>query len=231
MRVLALLLLCALPSSAAAQTADYARLIENRLSAYERELRALNNTVERLRRQVEGLELRIGELGRAAAQQPAEGSGPSSASAESGAAPVAATGETEAGAPAALPGGDALELYKQGRNLLLQARLAEAEEVFATFLDDFAAHELANNARHWLAASLAGQGQHGPAAQHFLLAYEKAPDGPKAPDNLLKLGRALAALGKQEEACIALSRLSRKHKQAPPAVTAAADAERRRLKC
>ena len=233
MRVLALLLLCALPSSAAAQTADYARLIENRLSAYERELRALNNTVERLQRQVEGLELRIGELERAAAQQPTARPQPlsSSISRKQQPAPVAATGDTEAGAPAALPGGDALELYKQGRNLLLQARLAEAEEVFATFLDDFAAHELANNARHWLAASLAGQGQHGPAAQHFLLAYEKAPDGPKAPDNLLKLGRALAALGKQEEACIALSRLSRKHKQAPPAVTAAADAERRRLKC
>ena len=230
MRVLAFLLLCALPSAAAAQTADYARLIENRLSAYERELRALNNTVERLQRQVEGLELRIGELERAAAQQQ-QPPQPLHKFSESSSQPVAATGDTEAGAPAALPGGDALELYKQGRNLLLQARLAEAEEVFATFLEDFAEHKLANNARHWLAASLAGQGKHGPAAQHFLLAYEKAPDGPKAPDNLLKLGRALAALGKQEEACIALSRLSRKHKQAPPAVTAAAAAERRRLKC
>ena len=231
MRVLAFLLLCALPSAAAAQTTDYAKLIETRLSAFEHELRELNNTVEGLYRRLDGLQRRIEAMERAAAQQPAEGSGPSSASAESGAAPVAATEDTEAGAPAALPGGDALELYKQGRNLLLQARLAEAEEVFATFLEDFAKHELANNARHWLAASLAGQGMHGPAAQHFLLAYEKAPDGPKAPDNLLKLGRALAALGKQEEACIALSRLSRKHKQAPPAVTAAAAAERRRLKC
>ena len=231
MRVLAFLLLCALPSAAAAQTADYARLIETRLSAYERELRELNNTVEGLYRRLDGLQQRIEAMERAAAQQPAQSSGPPLSAGESDAAPVAATDETQEGTPAALPGGDALESYKQGRNLLLQARLAEAEEVFATFLEDFAKHELANNARHWLAASLAGQGMHGPAAQHFLLAYEKAPDGPKAPDNLLKLGRALAALGKQEEACIALSRLSRKHKQAPPAVTAAAAAERRRLKC
>ena len=231
MRALAFLLLCALPSAAAAQTADYARLIENKLSAYERELRALNNTVERLRRQVEGLELRIEALETAAAEQPADAGAGETPAADAGAGVPPVAGPAETGAAAALPGGDALELYKQGRNLLLQARLPEAEKIFATFLEDFPGHKLANNARHWLAASFAGQGKHDAAAQHFLLAYEKNPEGPKAPDNLLKLGRAFAALGKQEEACIALSRLSRKHKQAPPAVIAAADAERRRLKC
>ncbi len=225
MRVLAFLLLCALPSTAAAQTADQALLpILNRLSAYERDLRALNNTVEQLRRQVEGLELRMEALEKAAAERPAADAGAT-------APPVAGSGETEAQPPATLPEGDALELYKQGRNMLLQARLPEAEAAFATFLEDFAGHELANNARHWLATSFAGQGKHDAAAQQFLLAYEKDPEGPKAPDNLLKLGRAFAALGKEEEACIALSRLSRKHKQAPSAVIAAADAERRRLKC
>ena len=229
MRVLAFLLFCALPFGAAAQTADYARLIENRLSAYERELRALNDVVERLRRQVEGLELRIGELERSAAQRPAAPPEPPEAGAEDAAPPAAAAGGS--GAPTALPAGDALELYKQGRNLLLQARLAEAEELFAAFLEDFAEHKLANNARHWLATSQAGQGKHTDAAQQFLLAYEQAPEGPKAPDNLLKLGKALAALGKPEEACIALSRLARKHKDAPPAVAAAAAAERRRLNC
>ena len=229
MRVLAFLLLCALPATAAAQTADQTLLpILNRLSTYERDLRDLNNTVERLRRQVDGLELRIEALEKAAAEKPAETPAPD---ADAAAPPVAVQGETGAQPPGALPQGNALELYKQGRNLLLQARLPEAEQVFTAFLDDFPAHELANNARHWLATSFAGQGKHDAAAQQFLLAYEKDPDGPKAPDNLLKLGRAFAALGKEEEACIALSRLSRKHKQAPSAVIAAADAERRRLKC
>ena len=232
MRVLAFLLLCALPSLAAAQTADYARLIENRLSAYERELRALNNTVEQLRRQVEGLELRIEHLERAAAEQPAEPSEPPAANAEGAVPPVAGTDEPQASTGgAALPGGNALELYKQGRNLLLQARLPEAEGVFAAFLKDFADHELANNARHWLATSLAGQGKHEAAAEQFLLAYEAERDGPKAADNLLKLGKAFVALGKPQDACTALSLLARNHKQAPPAVAAAADAERRRLKC
>ena len=231
MRALAVLLLCALPSAASAQTADYARLIENKLSAYERELRALNNTVERLRRQVEGLELRIETLEMAAAEQPAETAETPTADAGAMTPPVAESGETGAQPPATLPEGDALEQYKQGRNFLLQARLPEAEQVFTAFLKDFPGHGLANNARHWLATSFAGQGKHDAAAQQFLLAYEKDPEGPKAPDNLLKLGRAFASLGKNEEACIALSRLSRKHKQAPPAVIAAADAERRRLKC
>ncbi len=231
MRVLAFLLLCALPSAAAAQTADYAKLIETRLSTYERELRELNGTVERLQRQLDALELRVDAMERAAAQRPAETPEPPVADADRPAAPIAPAGETGAGTVAALPGGDALELYKEGRNLLLQARLPEAEKVFETFLNDFAEHRLANNARHWLATSLAGQGEHGPAAQQFLIAYERDPEGPKAPDNLLKLGQALAALDKRDEACIALSRLTRKHKQAPVAVFAAAEAERRRLQC
>lgn len=232
MRVLAFVLLCALPSAVAAQTADYAKLIETKLSTYERELRGLNSTVERLQRQLDALELRLEAMERAAAQrQTPEAPEPPAADAESEAAPVAAADEAQAAAPAALPGGDALELYEEGRNLLLQARLPEAEDIFQTFLNDFAEHKLANNARHWLATSLAGQGKHGPAAQQFLTAYEQDPEGPKAPDNLLKLGQALAALDKREEACIALSRLSRKHKQAPVTVLTAAEAERRRLQC
>ncbi len=229
MRALAFLLFCALPLTAAAQTTDYARLIENRLSAYERELRALNNTVERLQRRLDSLELRMQALEGKAAEQPAETS--EMPAAEGAVAPVAKTGETGAPAPATLPGGDALERYKQGRNLLLQARLPEAEQVFARFLGDFPEHDLANNARHWLATSLAGQGKHGAAAQQFLLAYEKDPEGSKAPDNLLKLSKAFAADDKPQEACIALSLLARKHKQAPSTVIADADAERRRLKC
>ena len=129
MRVLAFLLACALPSAAAAQTADYARLIETRLSAYERELRELNGTVERLQRLLDGLELRVATLERAAAQQPAESSQSPVAGAGGAGVPVASADETEAGTPGVLPGGNALELYKQGRNLLLQARL-ERRPVF-----------------------------------------------------------------------------------------------------
>ena len=229
MRVLAFLLLCTLPSAAAAQTADGTLLpILNRLTAYERDLRALTDTVERLQRRIDGLELRIGELKRAAAEQSADTSGPPVEDTDGTATPAATTNETEA---SALPGGNALELYNEGRNLLLQERMPEAENVFKTFLKDFAEHELANNARHWLAASLAEQDRHSAAANQFLLAYEEAPDGPKAPDNLLKLAKALAAKGNPQDACTALSLLARKHKQAPPAVIAAAGAERRRLKC
>ncbi len=231
MRVLAFLLLCALPSGAAAQTADYARLIETRLAAFERELRELNGTVERLQRQLDGLELRMEALERGAAQQPAEAPAPPAEEAETAASAAAPAGGTEAAAANELPGGNALDLYKQGRTLLLQARLPEAETVFTTFLADFGEHKLANNARHWLATSLAGQGKHGPAANQFLLAYEEAPDGPKAPDNLLKLAKALAAKGNPQDACTALSLLARKHEQAPQAVISDADTERRRLGC
>ncbi len=231
MRILAVLLFCSLPFAAAGQTADYARLIDKRLAAFERELRALNGVVEQLRYRLDGLEKRVETL-ESARPDPAPDAAPPTAAAPGGAASSTAAQGGAGEAAGALPAdGDALALYQDGRKLLLQARLPDAEGVFADFLQRFPEHELANNARHWLAASLAGQGKHGPAAQQFLLAYEKAPEGPKAPDNLLKLARALAALDKREEACIALSRLARKHKDAPQPVTAAAEVEGRQLQC
>ena len=228
MRLAAFLLFCALSSTAVAQTADQTLLpVLNRLSAYERDLRALTDTVVRLQRRLDGLDERVQALERKAAAPSTES--PEVPTAEEAGVPVAeADGVVP---PGVLPGGDVLAQYKQGLNLMRQARFQEAEQVFTRFLEDFPEHELANNARHWLARSFAGQAKHGEAAQQFLLAYEKDPEGSKAPDNLLKLSKAFAADGKPGEACIALSLLARKHGQAPPAVIADADVERRRLNC
>jgi len=231
MRILAVLALCSLPLAAAAQTTDYGRL-----TAFQRDLQALHDTVERLQFRLGDLEKRIAAL-ESGQREPAPAglSPPASAvggALPSGAAPVAAVGVGWAEeTPDAQPGGGALALYREGRRLLLQGRLPEAEDVFAAFLQRFPGHGISGNARHWLATSLAGQGKHGPAAQQFLLAYEGDPEGSKSPDNLLKLARSLAALDKKEEACLALGRLAREHRQAPRPVIAGADAERLRLQC
>ena len=237
LRALAILLLCALPLTAAAQSTGYGRLVENRLSAFERELRTLTGSVERLQQRLTGLERRIEALELARQQaESAEEPAPAEAAPPVAGAPVAPAApagpqETAPDAPAALPRGVALSLYEQGRRFQLQARYGDAEGVFAAFLRRFPEHRLAGNARHWLADSLARQGKHGAAAQQFLAAYEEDRGGSKAPDNLLKLARALAALDKQSEACIALRRLAREHADAPQAVTTAAAAESRRLEC
>ncbi len=231
LRALAILLLCALPLAAAAQSTGYGRLVENRLSAFERELRTLTGSVERLQQRLTGLERRIEALELARQQaESAEEPAPAEAAPPVAVAP-AGPQETAPDAPAALPRGAALSLYEQGRRFQLQARYGDAEGVFAAFLRRFPDHRLAGNARHWLADSLARQGKHGAAAQQFLAAYEEDRGGSKAPDNLLKLARALAALDKQSEACIALRRLAREHADAPQAVTTAAAAESRRLEC
>ena len=47
--------------------------------------------------------------------------------------------------------------------------------------------------------------QYQQAAETFLDAYQKAPQGPKAADNMLKLGMSLGRLDRKQEACATLA--------------------------
>ena len=57
------------------------------------------------------------------------------------------------------------------------------------------------------------------------------PKGPKAADNLLKLGMSLGALKKNQEACIVLSQVMTKYKSAAANVAAKAESEHKKMGC
>ena len=85
-----------------------------------------------------------------------------------------------------------------------------AEQSFRAWLQNFSNHELALDARFWLAESLYQQSKNREAANGFLAVYKGAPEGRKAPDALMKLGVSLAALGERDAACATFSEMKNK---------------------
>ncbi|MCB2109210.1 MAG: tetratricopeptide repeat protein, partial [Rhodobacteraceae bacterium] len=65
----------------------------------------------------------------------------------------------------------------------------------------------------------------------FMNGYQNYPKSNKGPDNLLKLGMALANLGQSKEACTALSRLTREYPDVNDQIRRNAQQERQKLKC
>ena len=66
-----------------------------------------------------------------------------------------------------------------------------------------------------------GSNDTGGAARAYLEAFSGAPDGPRAPVSLLRLGAALGLLGQTQEACVTLAEVGTRFPAAPEAAEAA----------
>ena len=69
------------------------------------------------------------------------------------------------------------------------------------------------------------------AAESFLAVSTKYESTPRAPEALMRLGQALAALGEKEAACASLGEVLRKYPKASPAVKQNGDREQKRVHC
>lgn len=130
-----------------------------------------------------------------------------------------------------LPDGSAEDQYKFAFNILLQNDYDQAERAFKAYIDKYPNDPRTENARYWLAETFYVRDKFEPASAAFAEAYQKAPGGQKAPDNLLKLGMSLAKLNKPREACAAFDRLGQQFPNAPGTVKSRATAEKNRLNC
>jgi tol-pal system protein YbgF len=136
--------------------------------------------------------------------------------------------------PPAAPAGKKLspqEQYDQAFALLRQGDYDQAEKSFTAFVAQHPGDNLTGNAQYWLGETFYVRGDHQKAAAAFAEGYQKYPKSQKAPDNLLKLGLALAGLGQKKEACITFSRLAKDFPQSADALKRRATAERQRLGC
>jgi tol-pal system protein YbgF len=138
-----------------------------------------------------------------------------------GAAPVAVT----------LPQGPPKQQYDYAFDFLKRQDYARAEAALREFLKRNPKDPLAGNAQYWLGESLYVRGDYQAAAVEFMNGYTNYPKSNKGPDNLLKLGLAMANLNQNQGACTALSRIPREYPDAPENVRKAAQAERVKLKC
>jgi tol-pal system protein YbgF len=133
---------------------------------------------------------------------------------------------------AAVPSGvDAASLYSQGYGQLLQRDYAGAEASFGALVQRFPADPLAGKGQYWLGESYYARGAFKDAADAFLASYRTYGSGDKAPDSLLKLGMALAALGEKDAACSTFAEFGAKYSSADAALRDQAKAERRKVGC
>ncbi len=106
-----------------------------------------------------------------------------------------------------------------------------AEQRFRSWLQSFADHELALDARFWLAESLFQQGKNREAANGFLEVYKSGSNSRKAPDALMKLGVSLAALGERDAACATFSEMAIKFPDVSSILTDRVAREAKKARC
>lgn len=149
--------------------------------------------------------------------------------------PGAVSGSTlNAGGPAtdvALPDGTPKQQYDYAFDFLKRQDYARAEAAFREFLKNHAKDPLAGNAQYWLGETHYVRGDYQKAAVEFMNGYQNYPKSNKAPDNLLKLGMAMANIGQTQGACTAFGRLGKEYPDAGDQIQRSVQQERRKLKC
>ncbi len=162
--------------------------------------------------------------------QPVE---PASAASQTG----AAQGALQPGAQQAAASGYPLagetpeEQYQNAFGLLSQANYGEAERALRAFVERNPQDPLAGNAKYWLGETFYVRQDYQHAAVTFAEAYQEYPSSGKAPDNLLKLGMSLSALGSKLDACGTFAELLKRYPKAAATVIQRAKQERQRLAC
>jgi len=147
-------------------------------------------------------------------------------------APVPSTASSPALASSSvLPAGTPRERYQFAFGLMSQARYGEAEVALKEFIAAHGDDPLAGNARYWLGEAYYVRKSFMDAAQTFFQAYKSTPNGPKAPDSLLKLGMSMASLDKTEEACATFGKLRKEFAELKPGIEKTLNRETTRLKC
>ncbi len=121
--------------------------------------------------------------------------------------------------------------YEAAYGYVLNGEYELAETSFKTFIANHPTDKRIGSAQFWLGESYYVRSRNKEAADAFLKSYTQFPDGPKAPDSLLKLGLSLAALGEKKAACTTYDELLVKYPKASKAVRDRASAEKTRAKC
>lgn len=127
--------------------------------------------------------------------------------------------------------GDPKKRYDEAFELLRQAKYPQAQKAFDSFIQDFPDHPLTSSAYFWLGESHFVRKDYEPASVEYMKGYRKAPTGPKAPDNLLKLGMSLGEAKKTTEACTVFTKLGKEFPSAAAPIRRKAELERTKLRC
>ena len=209
---------------------EYRQRVEERLAGVDYQMRVLTGQVEQLQFRLRQAETRVKKLSAELANVKTE----QAAAPPQAMAPATDAGNETASAPSSLGGssaGDAQAKYDEAQGLLRVGRFEQAEAAFIAFQQSFPDHQLAANAHYWTGEAQYARQRYQEAATTFLEAWQADVQGPKAPDNLYKLGMSMQALEKTDEACASFGKLLSDYRGAPKRIRDKAVRERASLKC
>lgn len=120
--------------------------------------------------------------------------------------------------------------YDYAFGLLNQTQYAKAGEAFEAFIKTYPKDPLIGHAYYWTGETYYVRQNYTQAIDFFRQGFEALPGGPKAGDNLLKLGMALNNLQRSTEACVVLKQVIAKFSNSP-SIKGKAEQERNRAGC
>ena len=123
------------------------------------------------------------------------------------------------------------QMYNDAFKLLQDGDYAGAERGFKTFVQRHPQHVLAGNAEYWLGETYYARRDYQSAATTFAEGYKLYKTSPKGPDNLLKLGVTLSAMGRKPDACAIFVRFNQDYPKATDLQKRRVDQERQRNGC
>ena len=127
-------------------------------------------------------------------------------------------------------GADAV--YRQALDQLQAGSWADAEQTFDTFVTSYPDDPRASTASYWVGETYLFRKDYPTAASVFARNYRTyGQEAPRAPDNLLKLGMALAAMGDREKACQTFAELGKRHPNASAPIRQALSREKTAAGC
>lgn len=126
---------------------------------------------------------------------------------------------------------DADAQFAAGYQAMIEGDYAFAEDQFGQFLAIYPDNAQAIDAANFLGDVLIQRAAYDQAAEVLLGAFQKAPDSPRAPDLLLKLGMSLSGAGERETACRTFSEIDKRYTTLAPAFVTRLGEEKNRAEC
>lgn len=135
--------------------------------------------------------------------------------------------------PAAAKSGnaDADAQFAAGYEAFSSGDYAFAEDQFSQYLSLYPDSAQAPDAANFLGDVLIQRAAYDEAAEVLLAAFQKAPDNPRAPDLLLKLGMSLSGAGERETACRTFAEIDKRYTTLAPAFLTRLGEEKTRAEC
>tara|TARA_B100001123_G_scaffold251602_1_gene280740 strand:- start:117 stop:1076 length:960 start_codon:yes stop_codon:yes gene_type:complete len=130
-----------------------------------------------------------------------------------------------------LPEGTAQEQYDFALSFVKVGDYETAEIALREFVITNSKEELAGSAQYWYAETFRIRQLYQDAAEAYLDGYQKYPNGPKAPVNLLKLGVSLVQIGEKDQGCSMITGVSKQYPKASQSVLQKAKYEEKKFDC